>query len=115
MSLFELIVFLLVSSCGITFTIVHAEIMDILKIRQFIQKSPFFKKVIKCSLCTGVYVGLFLGLVYIPWIYMIPFIFAASASSFIFERTVYLIDEHVIKIETAKNDKSLIVAKKLNQ
>jgi hypothetical protein len=111
MSLFELIIFLLIATCGLVFTIVHAEIMDILKIRPFLQKSPFIKKVIKCSLCTGVYIGFALGLLFLPLIFIIPFAFAASGVAFIYERTVYLLDEHIIQI--AKNDKTELIAKKI--
>ena len=113
-SLVELIV-LLLSCCGITFTIVHAEIMDILKIRPFLQKFNFTKKLIKCSLCSGTYVGLLIGSIYLPWNWVIPFAFTGAAISFFYERSVYLIDEHIIKIEKEKDSKQLIVEKKLNK
>jgi hypothetical protein len=56
-------------------------------------------------------VGAFMGICFLPWIYIIPFAFAASASAFLFERSTYLIDEHIIQM--AKNDKADIIAKKL--
>ena len=113
MSLFELILFLLISVAGFTFTLVHGEIMDILKIRPFLQQFEFTRKVIKCSLCSGVWVGLFMGTAFLPWEIIVPFAFAASASAFLFERTTYLIDELIIGIETKKG-KAAIVEKKIS-
>lgn len=76
---------LLASVWGITITIVHAEIMDILKLRPLWKKWWFTEKAFKCSLCTGTYVGAVVGVFYMPWNYLIPFIFACSATSFLVE------------------------------
>lgn len=113
-TLVELIT-LLLACCGMTFTIVHAEIMDILKIRPFLQRFNFTKKLIKCSLCSGTYIGLLLGSIYLPWNYVIAFAFAGAGIAFIYERSVYLIDEHIIKIEKEKENKSIVVQNKLNK
>lgn len=112
MSLFELIIFLLLSVAGFTFTLVHGEIMDILKIRPLLQRFNFTRKVIKCSLCSGVWVGLITATVFLPVVYIIPFAFAGSATAFLFERVTYLIDELIIGIETKKG-KAAIVAMKV--
>jgi hypothetical protein len=96
-SMVELII-LLLACCGLTFTVVHAEIMDILKIRPFLQRFNFTKKLIKCSLCSGLYVGILIGIFYIPMSILVPFALASSAISFLFERFLYLLDEIIIKI-----------------
>ena len=96
-SMVEFII-LLLACCGLTFTIVHAEIMDILKIRPFLQRFNFTKKLIKCSLCSGLYVGILIGVFYIPMSILIPFAFCSSGVSFLYERFVYLLDELIIKI-----------------
>lgn len=101
MSLLEILL-LLLGCAGLTFTIVHAEIMSILKIRQFLQKFDFTKKLIKCALCTGTWVGMACSLAYIEKKYIIPFVFASAAFSFLFERTVILLDEKIIKMENAR-------------
>lgn len=104
MNLAELLL-LLLSCCGLTFIVVHAEILDLLKIRQLFNKSPFVKKLTRCSLCTGFWVGSFIGLIWIPFKFFIPFCFASSAISFIFERIVILLDEHILKLEHESNRK----------
>lgn len=48
---------LFLSSFGLVWTIVYAEILDILGIRQIIEKSEFFKSLTHCSFCTGFWVG----------------------------------------------------------
>lgn len=96
MNLSELIL-LLLCCCGITFTVVHAEIMDILKIRPFLYKFSFTKKLTKCSLCTGVWTGLFIGLFYIPYNLLLPFCFASSACCFLFDRLTIFLDEMILK------------------
>ena len=95
----------LIACAGITFTIVHAEIMDILHIRPFLNKSPFIAKLIQCSLCTGTWVGAFVGLFAVSLAHLIPFAFASAAISFLFERTTILIDELVLKLENEKKEK----------
>ena len=70
---------------GVTLTINHGEIMDIMKLRPLWKKWWFTEKAFKCALCTGTYVGVIIGLVYIPWNYWIPFIFASSSTSFVID------------------------------
>jgi len=104
MSFWEL--FLLLSCCcGMTFTIVHSEIMNILKIRQFLHKWEFFKKLTSCSLCTGFWVGVGVGLLYVPFYYVGPFAFSSSAFCFLYDRTTILLDEKIIKSENESNRK----------
>lgn len=104
MTLIELIIYLF-ACCGITFTIVHAEILSILVIRQFLHKSEFFKKLTSCSFCTGFYVGIglliFMPLSYMSWI--LPF--AASAFTFLWDRIVILLDEKIIELENKRQGK----------
>lgn len=85
----ELLLFLLMVS-GITFTVVHAEIMDILKIRPFLHKSEFVKKLTHCSLCTGFWVGLILS-------FSLKYAFAASIFSYLVERLGILLDELILE------------------
>ena len=92
----ELII-LLLACCGLTFTIVHAEIMDILKIRPFLQRFNFTRKLIKCSLCSGFYVGGFMMLFHNIGDLSIIFPFAASAFTFLWERIVILLDDTIHK------------------
>lgn len=95
---------LLLASFGLTFTIVHAEIMDILKIRPFLNRFEFTRKLIKCSLCSGFYVSLFFAFWYLPLANWLVFAFAGSGFSFIMERLAILIDELVIKLENERKD-----------
>lgn len=104
MNLAELFL-LLASCCGITFTIVHAEIMNILGIRQFLNQFSFFKKLIKCSLCTGFWVGLLVGLCYVNLQMVLPFCFASSACCFLYDRTTILLDEKILKLENESTRK----------
>lgn len=98
MTFIELIIYLL-ACCGITFTIVHAEIMSILGIRQFLHKSEFFKKLTSCSFCTSFYVGIALLLLFEPskLFFILPF--AASAFTFLWDRIVILLDDKIIELE----------------
>lgn len=82
----------LLSCAGLTFIIVHATIMDKLKIRPFLNKFQFTKELIKCSLCTGVYVSTLFALFYCPLELAILYIFAGAAFSFFYERLSLLID-----------------------
>lgn len=93
-------IFLFLLACaGLTFIIVHATIMDKLKIRPFLQKFSFTKELIKCALCTGVYVSALFSFLYFP-IKMAPLlIFSGAIFSFLIERILILVDENVIKLE----------------
>jgi len=95
----------LTGCCGITFIIVHSEIMSMLGIRQLLHKSLFFKKLTSCSLCTGAWVGVALSPIplEISKTYILT-VGAASAASFLFERLTILMDEKIIKYEKEKKD-----------
>lgn len=89
----------LLACAGLTFIIVHATIMDKLKIRPFLQKFSFTRELIKCALCTGVYISTFFALLYFP-IKMAPLlIFSGAIFSFLIERIIILVDELIIKLE----------------
>jgi hypothetical protein len=93
----------LLACAGLTFIIVHATIMDKLKIRPFLQKFSFKRDLIKCALCTGVYVSAFYSFLYFP-IKMAPLlIFSGAIFSFLIERILILVDENVIKLEKEKD------------
>jgi uncharacterized membrane protein len=93
-------IFLLLLACsGITFTFVHAEIMNILGIRPFLNKWEFTRKLQKCALCSGTYISALVGIFYISYIWLIPFIFAGAGFSFLFERICILLDELIIHLE----------------
>lgn len=78
MSLSDL--FLFFFACyGITFILMYSEIMEILKIRSFLIRCDFFKKLLSCSFCTSFYVA-----VTITSVYNLPWIFVFSASAFVF-------------------------------
>lgn len=87
----------LLACAGLTFIIVHATIMDKLKIRPFLNKFQFTRELIKCSLCTGVYISVFFGLQCISLKLLILYVFAGAAFSFLFERLALLID--IINVE----------------
>lgn len=86
MNLTELFLFLF-ASAGMTFTIVYAEILDILKIRPFLMRSNFIKKMITCSFCTAYYTGLLICIIYGLYDYIFIFPFASSAFVFLWDRT----------------------------
>jgi hypothetical protein len=88
----------LLACAGLTFIIVHATIMDKLKIRPFLQKFNFTRELIKCALCTGVYVSALFSLIYQPIEAAPLFIFGGAAFSFLYERVVILLDELILKI-----------------
>jgi len=98
------VIFLFLLACaGLTFIIVHATIMDKLKIRPFLQKFSFTRELIKCALCTGVYVSALFSFLYFP-IKMAPLlIFSGAIFSFLIERILILVDESVIELEKKKN------------
>jgi len=88
------------ASAGLTFIIVHATIMDKLGFRQKLNEHSFTRDMIKCSLCTGFWVSVFLSLLFHPsQILLLPF--AGSAFSFLFERTTIFLDEKIQ--ETSKH------------
>ena len=60
MSLVELIL-LLFACAGLTFTVVHGEIMNKLKLRQLWEKSAFLKELFHCSLCSGFWLSMIYG------------------------------------------------------
>lgn len=102
-------IFLLLWSClGLTFIIVHSEIMSILKIRQFWEKSWFLKKLFHCSMCTGFWVGIYniiAILIYFLlnkifyYIFLLPF--ASSAFCYAIERIIIALDDWNLR-ETKK-------------
>lgn len=104
MTLNELALFLIGCS-GITFIIVHATIMDILKIRPLLHKWSFFKKLTTCSLCTGAWAGMFLSPIEFGLTkeYLLS-IGAASAASFLFERATILLDCKIIEYEKKEKE-----------
>lgn len=91
---------LFLAAVGLTFIIVHAKIMDKLKLRQMWEKIPFFKELFKCGLCTGFWVGVFyatpLFLLLLNGLFPVIFYittlpFAISAMSFLYERTIIML------------------------
>lgn len=102
MNLADLILFLF-SSAGLTFTVVHATIMDKLGIRQFLKEYSFTRDLIKCSLCTGFWASLLIAVFFFGSFHpALPF--AGSAFSFLFERLTILIDEKIQKIQKSENE-----------
>ena len=100
MNLSDLILFLF-SSAGLTFTVVHATIMDKLGVRQFLNQYSFTRDLIKCSLCTGFWASLLISILFFRnFNPALPF--AGSAFSFLFERLTILLDEKIIQIEKSK-------------
>ena len=102
MNLADLILFLF-ASAGLTFTIVHATIMDKLGLRQFLNTFSFTRDLIKCSLCTGFWASLIISVLFFRnFNPSLPF--AGSAFSFLFERLTILLDEKIIQIEKTKKE-----------
>jgi hypothetical protein len=93
MTLADFLIFLF-ASAGLTFTIVHATIVNKLGIRQLLNKHSFTRDLIKCSLCTGFWVSTFFSLLFFPS-YILLLSFAGSAFSFLFERTTIFLDEKI--------------------
>lgn len=91
---------------SVTYILVWAEILDILKIRPFLYKSEFLKKLLKCSFCTSFYVGIFLTLFFIPFGKMwLLFPFSTSAVVFTWDRIVIFLDEKIIELENKRQGK----------
>lgn len=96
MNLADLLLFLF-AAAGLTFTVVHATIMDKLGIRQKLNECSFTRDLIKCSLCTGFWVSAFLSSLFYPsQTFLLAF--AGSAFSFLFERTTIFLDEKILKM-----------------
>jgi len=99
MTLSETIIYLMGCS-GLTFIVVHSTIMDMLKIRPFLHKILFFKKLTSCSLCTGTWAGIIFSPVEKSLLFeYILSVGAAAAISFLFERTTILLDYKIIQYE----------------
>lgn len=93
-------VLLLLSCFGLTLILVHGKIFD--RPREYLSgKCDFFRKLIKCSMCTGWWVGMLMGgLILLHTIsplifYLICMPFASSGVCFILERLVIFIDDHI--------------------
>ena len=98
--------FLLLTACGITYTLVWAEILDILKIRPFLYKSEFLKKLLKCSFCTSFYVGILLTICFIPFGKMwLLFPLSVCPVVFLWDRIVIFLDEKIIELENKRQGK----------
>jgi len=98
--------FLYSVSAALTFVLCHAEILDILKIRPFLYKSPFLKKLLKCAFCTSFYVGIALAIIFLPFGKMwFLFPFSTSAVVFTWDRFVIYLDERIIELENKRNGK----------
>lgn len=99
MTLSETIIYLTGCS-GLTFIVVHSTIMDMLKIRPFLHRFSFFKKLTSCSLCTGTWAGIIFSPVEkgLSFEYILS-IGASAAISFLFERTTILLDYKIIEYE----------------
>jgi hypothetical protein len=93
------IIILFLAIFGATFIFVHAKIMDILKIRPFLNQFEFTRELQKCSLCSGIYISALFGIFYMPINMLIPFIFAGAGVALYLERIVILFDELIIKLE----------------
>lgn len=105
MTFVQLIILLLACS-GMTFTFVHASIMDKIGLRQLWQKSKFLTELFHCSLCSGFWIGVFYGLfgTFLTFtapilFYIVTIPFAASAFSFLFERFTFLLDDLIIYLK----------------
>ena len=98
--------FLYLISISLTFILCHSEILDILKIRPFLFKWEFFRKLLRCSFCTSVYVGIFLTLLFIPFGKMwIIFPLTVCPIVFLWDRFVIYLDERIIELENKRNGK----------
>ena len=85
--------------------LVHGKILD--KPRAFISRINWFRKLLKCAMCTGFWVGFYAltcvgSLLYCPiiWVYYLMTLpFASSGVSFLLERIVINQDEQVALLE----------------
>lgn len=86
-----------------TYFVVQSTLMDIIGLRQWLEKNDFVKKLISCSFCTGTHIGIYWGLfcfwlnhIQSIWFYVLTIPFTAACVSFLFERfMVFLIDAGV--------------------
>lgn len=99
MTLVEFLCLFLAMS-GITFTIVHSKIMDIIGLRQWWSKFPFFRDLFHCSFCTSFHIGYTYGifcflvkLVSVNLFYALTIPFAACAFVFLWDRIVITLDK----------------------
>ena len=99
------VILLLLAAFGCTLILMYGEILSLLGIRQFLEKYNFFKKLLKCSMCTGWWVGLVIVVIYLPLGSILPFAFASAGICFTLERAVILIDDNIIKLNAEKMDK----------
>lgn len=87
------------SVAGLVFLTKYAEILDILKIRQFWEKSAFFSKLFGCAYCSGFYFSIMVGILFgLSLNLLILFSFAGAAFALLWERTFILIDDCISKI-----------------
>lgn len=98
MSLVDLTI-LLLACFGITFTLMYAEILDIIPIRPLLLKVNFFKKLLHCAFCTGFWVSLFIGIIFADGMRIIPFALAGASVSYILDRITLFIDNLIAQQE----------------
>ena len=95
MSILDLLI-LFFTVAGLSFTFVHAEIMDIIKLRPLWEKVTFFKKLFNCAFCSGFYFSIIVEcFLDVPLKYFFFLPFAGAAFSLLWERSVILIDDTV--------------------
>lgn len=107
--LFWEFILLMFAMAGMTMILVHGKILDVPR-DTLSKKYTFFRNMIKCSMCSGFWVG-FYGLLLL-WLHAIsPVLFyfftlplASSCFSFIVERLVVLVDDHIVMIEDEMDD-----------
>lgn len=94
------IVLVLLACFGMTLILVHSKILNCP--RKFIsEKSDFFNDLLKCSMCTGWWVGLYYAFIMVLFstypllFYFFTMPFASSGVSFLLERLSILIDDKI--------------------
>lgn len=95
----SILIILLLACFGVTFTLMYAEILDIIPIRPLLLKIEFFKKLLHCAFCTGFWSSLFVGILFIEFKYIIPFALAGASVSYILDRITLLIDNLITQQE----------------
>jgi len=101
------IILLLFSCAGLSFILVHSEIMDMIGLRPLWEKIEFFKKLFHCSFCTGTWIGLLYAstLIFIKFFvsdmmfYLGSIPFASAAFCFLWDRIVIFLDNKIIEQE----------------
>lgn len=96
---------LLFCIAGITISLNHAKIFNLIGLRQFWEKSDFFKSLLECSLCTSFWISIGYG---IPcWIInqfshnlfiILTIPFAGVSFTFLMERVIVLVDDNINKL-----------------